>query len=111
MSNAEELLAFQLKAVGIPFEREVQFAKPRRWRADFILDHCGHPHSFSDSCRFLIEVDGGAFAGGRHTSGAGFRADIEKLNAATLAGYRVLRFLPEHVESGVALATIEQALK
>ena len=108
MSAPEDALAFQLNAVGIPFEREVAFAKPRRWRADFVVpfEKCGpmcHNH-------FLIEVDGGAFAGGRHTSGAGFRNDLEKLNAATLAGYRVLRFLPEQVTSGVALQPIERAL-
>jgi len=109
MSDAEEALAFQLKAVGIPFEREVQFAKPRRWRADFVVPEAYYGQAIVRA--LLIEIDGGSFAGGRHTSGAGFRADVEKLNAATLAGYRVLRFLPEHVESGVALATIEQALK
>jgi hypothetical protein len=115
MSEAEELLAFQLKAVGIPHEREVAFAKPRRWRADFVVPDeeldCPYCHEYNAARPpLLIEIDGGAFAGGRHTSGAGFRNDLEKLNAATLAGYRVLRFLPEQVESGVALQTIEKAL-
>jgi len=111
MSAPEDLLAFQLKAVGIPFEREVAFAKPRRWRADFVVPE---PEYYNGGTAgkgaLFIEVDGGAFAGGRHTSGAGFRNDLEKLNAATLAGYRVLRFLPEQVTSGVALQTIERAL-
>ena len=30
---------------------------------------------------------------GRHTWGAGFLADMEKYNTATMQGYRVLRFL------------------
>ena len=81
MSDAEEALAFQLKAVGIPFEREVQFAKPRRWRADFVVPEAYYGQAIVRA--LLIEIDGGAFAGGRHTSGAGFRADVEKLNAAT----------------------------
>lgn len=37
MSEAEDLLAFQLKAINVPFEREVQFAKPRRWRAAHVV--------------------------------------------------------------------------
>lgn len=104
MSDAEEAFAFQLRAVRIVFDREVQFAKPRKWRADFIAYPTTHPGPV------LIEVDGGTWSGGRHTTGAGFSADCEKLNAATLLGYRVLRFTPAMVESGVALATIEKAL-
>ena len=149
MSAPEDTLAFQLKAVGIPFEREVQFAKPRRWRADFVVqaaddvcayvfegtsnrcfaqpEHAVHHgtwqsrrnleenHDFvpdyGSAPSLLIEIDGGSWVAGRHTTGAGFERDCEKLNAATLAGYRVLRFLPEQVTSGVALQTIEQALR
>jgi len=37
-----------------------------------------------------VEVDGGTWTGGRHTRGAGFEADCEKLNAAVIAGFRVL---------------------
>lgn len=103
MSDAEEALAFQLKATGIPFEREFRFAPPRRWRADF---------RFFDPKPgdLLVEVDGGSWVGGRHTSGSGFEADCEKLNAATLAGYRVLRVTPRMVDDGRALRLIERAL-
>lgn len=137
MSAPEDLLAFQLKAVGIPFEREVQFAKPRRWRADFVLRfslHVAPPEPTAqwpmDCCQqcfrawpvtdgspcdelgapLLIEIDGGTWSGGRHVSGSGFEADCIKLNAATLAGYRVLRFTPSMVDSGAALAVVEEAL-
>jgi very-short-patch-repair endonuclease len=111
VSEAEDLLAFQLKAVGIGFGREFRFWPGRRFRADFAIWTCKHATHIGSTCLpLLVEVDGGAFSGGRHTTGAGFRNDLEKLNAATLAGYRVLRFLPEQVESGVALQTIEKAL-
>ena len=100
MSDAEETLAFQLRAVGIAFDREVQFAPPRRWRADFVV----RPGAI------LVEVDGGTWAGGRHTTGTGFAADCEKLNEATLLGFRVLRVTPSMVESGSALALVERAL-
>ena len=99
MSAPEDLLAFQLRAVGIPFTREFPFAPPRKWRADFVIAH-----------KLLVEIDGGAFSGGRHTTGDGFRRDIEKSNAAVMAGWRVLHFLPEQVVDGSALSTIERAL-
>ena len=117
MSAPEELLAFQLKAVGIPFEREVAFAAPRRrWRADFIVRKCplGYDHCKAEGpedIRLLIEIDGGGWSGGRHVSGSGFQADMEKHNAAVLLGYRVLRFSPADVDSGAALRVVEEALK
>lgn len=104
MSDAEETLAFQLRVAGISFRREVRFAPPRRWRADF----CMTPPAFGDDV--LVEVDGGSWVGGRHTTGTGFEADCEKLNAATIAGYRVLRVTPAMVNDGRALALIEKAL-
>jgi hypothetical protein len=125
-SAAENLLAFQLKAVGIPFEREVAFAKPRRWRADFVVRRSDKYQSYtwpggtsvdsgtqimtSDPPPLLIEIDGGTWSGGRHVTGSGVERDCEKLNAAVLLGYRCLRFTPAMVESGVALQTIEKAL-
>src|SRR5579862_1999461 len=104
MSAAEDLLAFQLKAVGIPFEREVVFAAPRKWRADFVLSRCKDwPCTTAHHQPFLIEIDGGAFVAGRHGRGAGIRSDLEKLNRATELGYRVLRLPPENIEDGSAL--------
>lgn len=101
MSEPEDLLAFQLKAVGIPFEREVAFAKPRLWRADFVI---------GGSSLLLIEIDGGTWTGGRHVTGQGHAADAEKRNEAVILGYRPLTFTPDQVKSGVALQTIEKAL-
>ena len=116
MSEGEDALAWQLWAVNIPFEREVQFAAPRRWRADFIVRKCplGYDHCKAEGpedIRLLIEIDGGGWSGGRHVSGFGFQADMEKHNAAVLLGYRVLRFSPADVDSGAALAVVEEALK
>ena len=108
MSEPEELLAFQLKAVGVPFDREVQFAKPRKWRADFVVKGLLISRFHGDP--ILIEIDGGTWTGGRHVTGRGHAADAEKRNAAVLLGYRPLTFTPEQVESGEALSVIEQAL-
>jgi hypothetical protein len=79
MSNAELLLAVQLEQAGIFFEREVRFAEPRRWRADF---ECWTADESIVKPPILIEIDGGGFVAGRHTRGAGFEADAEKASAA-----------------------------
>jgi len=108
VSDAEEALAFQLRAVGIPFEREFVFAAPRRWRADFVVTATrgGAPVPV---WAFLVEVDGGAFVGGRHSTGTGMEKDAEKQSAAAIAGYRVIRCTPRQVESGECLRWIEAA--
>ncbi len=63
---------------------EYKFAHGRGWRLDFALPD-----------RMLgIEVDGGVWTGGRHTSGAGFIADQHKLNCALMHGWRVFRTTP-----------------
>lgn len=90
-STAETLLAFQLRAMNIPHEREVAFCPGRRWRADFRVGDV------------LIEIEGGAWTGGRHVRGAGFEADCEKYAEAVALGYRVLRVTPGMVNSGQAL--------
>lgn len=84
-------------------EREVRFAwsaMRRAWRFDLCWP----------DARLAVEVDGGIWTDGRHSRGSGYEPDCEKLNAAVLLSWRVLRFTYGHVESGYALATIEKAL-
>ncbi len=79
------------RAAGLPMPfPEYQFAKPRRWRADFC---------WTAPYMVILEINGGVFGtvGSRHNRGAGYRADLEKLNAAAILGYRVLQYLPEQV--------------
>lgn len=99
-STAELLLATQLEQAGIPFEREVRFAPPRKWRADFRVY----------LARLLVEIDGGAWVNGRHSRGSGVEADCEKASAAAILGYRVIRVTPSQVDDGRALAWIREAL-
>ena len=81
---------------------EFRFCIERRWRADF----CWPSHML------IAELDGGSWlpGGGRHTRGKGFENDCIKLNTACILGYRVLRFTPAMVQSGVAIAHVERAL-
>lgn len=73
----------------------------RRWRFDF---------AYFLPYKLAIEVDGGVWAGGRHVRGTGYTRDCEKLNAAAIAGWRVLRFTGDMVRDGRALDTIRLAL-
>lgn len=102
-------------AQGIPFERlcrasgipapspEFKFAMHlgRRWRFDWAWPEP----------RVALEIDGGVFlpGGGRHTRGAGYRRDAEKLNEAAIAGWVVLHVLPEQLSTH-ALDLVRRAL-
>lgn len=97
-SVGESELVIQLKALKIEFEREFKFHPKRKWRADFHLVEK----------MILVEVEGGIWSGGRHTRGKGYLGDMEKYNAATVMGYRVIRFSTEQVTSGLAIQQIEK---
>ncbi len=101
-SPLEALFASQLTAVGIHYRREVVPLPPRRWRCDFQI---------LDAPRLLVEIEGAVWTQGRHTRGSGFVADMEKYNALTLAGWRVLRVSGGMVQSGDALRLVEQAIQ
>jgi very-short-patch-repair endonuclease len=60
--------------------------------------------------RLLVEVDGGTWVRGRHTTGVGFERDCVKQNLAVLNGYRVLRVTGGHVKNGMAVQWIADAL-
>jgi very-short-patch-repair endonuclease len=101
-SELEELLAFQIRAAGLPEpEREFRFDKVRLFRADFAWpDH-----------RLLVEVEGGIWMSkGGHNTGRGILRDIEKGNLAASNNWLYLRFAPEHINSGQALDVIEDVL-
>jgi very-short-patch-repair endonuclease len=75
-------------------------SRRRGWRFDF-----AYP-----SIKVALEVEGGVFQQGRHTTGAGFTADVEKYNAAALDGWLVLRATAAHVKSGKAIQWLATAL-
>lgn len=106
MSAPEELLAFQLRASGVPHRREVVFHMGRRWRMDFVIDAPMKPRW--GAARLAVEVDGGSWSLGKtgHTSGLGFQRDKEKQDAALRDGYVVYRVTPLMVKRGQALSTI-----
>ena len=78
----------------------MRFDASRRWRFDRAWLNC----------KLAVEIEGGTWVKGRHSRGAGMRADAEKYNAATLQGWRVLRFTGDMVKDGSAIATVVHAL-
>jgi very-short-patch-repair endonuclease len=75
-----------------PATPEHRFAPPRRWRFD---------RAYPDR-KLAIELEGGVWSGGRHTRPAGFEADCDKYNCATVEGWRVLRFTAKMLDSDPA---------
>jgi very-short-patch-repair endonuclease len=80
---------------------EYRFHTVRRWRFDA---------AFPER-KIGVEIDGGVFIQGRHTTGVGFRNDCAKINAAGVLGWRVFRFLPQQIESGEVYDTLGRALE
>ena len=68
---------------------EYPFHPIRKWRFDFAHHRL----------RIAIEVEGGIFAKSKsgHTSGAGYKKDMEKYNEAAMLGWQVLRYMPEQM--------------
>lgn len=79
----------QLSTVQLEPETEFRFDLKRRWRFDFAFP----------SCWVAVEIEGGIWKGGGHTTGKGFTANCEKYNRATELGWRVLRYTPQMIEN------------
>lgn len=93
----EQILKNQL---GLKVVKEYKFHPTRRWRADYaILEH-----------KIIIEVEGGVWTGGRHTSGVGFTKDMEKYNNATALGWSIIRVTPKTLVSGDTIGFIKDTI-
>ena len=80
--------------------KEYKFHPTRRWRFDYAIpEH-----------KIALEVEGGGWTGGRHTSPKGFLGDIEKYNTATLMGWRVFRTTPDELYKLSTINLIKAAI-
>ncbi len=80
---------------------EHRFHPVRRWRLDFA--HLKH--------KIAVEIEGGIFAKARlgHTTGIGYKKNMEKYNEAAILGWRVLRYMPE--QTGEMVRDVERMVK
>jgi very-short-patch-repair endonuclease len=108
VSDLEASFDYHWRILGGPLlTPEHVFAPPRKWRMD--RAHC--------ESRTCIELDGGTYSGGRHTTGNGYAKDCEKLNAATALGWAVFRLTSDMLRDAPAqhlapiIATIENRLE
>lgn len=96
-------LSFSIVCTGVGLPRPVEehrFHSTRRWRFDYAW-----PERL-----IALEVEGGVWSGGRHTRGAGFVGDMEKYNAAGVAGWRVFRVQPKELTSAKTLNMLRAVL-
>lgn len=89
------LMRMHLSELCLRFAEEYRFDPVRRWKFDFAVWPEGRRVGGK---RAGVEIDGGLWTQGRHTRGKGYQADMDKLNAATAAGWHVFRFSVEDVK-------------
>lgn len=80
---------------------EYLFHPTRQWR----FDYCWPEHDL------FLEVQGGLFTGGRHVQGAALLKEHEKLNEASVLGWRPIFCQPKDVETGAVFALIKRAIE
>lgn len=98
MSHLEDTLHAQLSLAGFTaFKREFCAIPGRKFRWDF---------AWPDN-KLLVEVQGGSWNGGKHGRGSGIAKDTEKLNLATISGWRVMQFTPDQIRQGKALRWVQ----
>jgi very-short-patch-repair endonuclease len=105
MTRAEDLAKRYFPEVcenrGLPRPiPEYQCHPTRKWRSDFAWPEY----------KLTLEIDGGIWINGRHTRGAGWLKDTEKLNTLAAMGWRHLRCTPSQLCTDQMLETIREAL-
>ena len=113
MNIGETILAIHLREHGVRFEEQYAYVSSRRFRGDFYLS----------DYRIIVEVQGGVhnmrrtrkdgseYVGpGAHGTVKGIMADNERLNLATRYGFGLLRYTPDQVANGEAIADIMEVL-
>ncbi len=92
--GVEDLFYSQLKDEEIVAPtREYKFLEDRKFRFDFAWEHM----------RVAVEIQGGVFIRGGHSTGVGITKDCEKSALANINGWTVFHFTSAQVRSGQAI--------
>jgi hypothetical protein len=84
--------------LGIKCVPEFKFHDKRDWRIDFYIE-------YGDVC-LAVEVEGGVYTGGRHTTPKGFLGDMEKYNQLALYRIWLYRVIPDNLNSKETISNI-----
>lgn len=96
------------KGYPIPIEEHVfheagiLFEKKRLWRFDLCFID-----GFENSTKTAIELHGGVWTKGRHTTGSGMTADREKVCTAICMGWRVIEVTTQQVDNGFLFRVLD----
>lgn len=101
LSIGEETFYQHCRAYGLEPEREYRFDPKRKWRFDFAFL----------GPKVGIEIEGGTWSNGRHSRGPGYEKDLCKYNAASRAGWMVLRYSTRMATSGEAIKEVLEVLQ
>jgi hypothetical protein len=95
---ANLLIMFAERGIYPPI-KEYAFAPGRRFRFDYAWPAVGKAGK-----KVALEVDGGIWkkGGGAHSRPSAILRDIEKMNLATVLGWRVIRATPDKLAEAVA---------
>ena len=100
MQGIDVFVQLCAKVLGASPVKEYRFHESRMWRFDYAFPQ----HLIA------LEVEGGVHTGGRHIRPKGFLNDMEKYNAAAVAGWRVLRCTPSTLTTTATLELIKNAM-
>ncbi len=105
--DAGKALLTQIRAEGLPEPQlEYRFHPTRKWRIDFFWPDA----AWAPYAGLAVELEGGAFVGGRHTRGKGYEDDIVKYNEIGLTRILLIRCTPGQVRDGSAVQWVRRAL-
>jgi len=86
---------------GLTVFPEFYFDVERKWRIDYAIPL----KKDGSKLKLAIEVEGGAFTGGRHTRPMGFINDMEKYNKMSENGWILIRIIPANL---LSLSTLQK---
>lgn len=97
----EQTLAYQCIADKLPpFVQNYVFLEHRKFEIDLAWPEY----------RVGVEVNGGVWSKGAHGRPLAILRDMEKSNLLVLSGWKVLRYTPQEVSVGIALAGLKKLL-
>lgn len=113
--NAKVVAAFFREYDVLEPVFEFRFDSERKWRFDlawpehWLVEQSDH-YIHTRLSLLYIEVQGSIFTGGRHTRGAALLREYEKINRATVLGWRGLFVTPQQLLTKQTIDMVRECL-